>query len=234
MQLTVMQTRKDPARAEIIEKKSRFIGLAVACSSALELSEFLDDVRARYLGSRHVAFAALYRDGEDKTDGTGSEGVSVCEGPTCARMSDDGEPSGTAGKPILEVLRRRRLADCAVAVPRYFGGVLLGSGGLIRAYSTAASQALDAADTVALIPSATLRVAVGYSQVSILDRLVARADGTVKDRRYAEDVSSDIVLPRARLLLFESLLRDAFRGTVSAVCCGEGTTRKEAGANDVR
>lgn len=233
MHLTVMQTRKDPACAEIIERKSRFIGLAIACSSASELSAFLDDVRAQHLGARHIAFAALYQDSADKTDRTDFERASSCEGPTCVRMSDGGEPSGTAGKPILEVLQRRWLTDCAVAVVRYFGGVLLGSGGLIRAYSTVASQVLDAADSAALIPSVTLRVAVGYGQLSALDVLVARTGGVVKDRRYAENVSSDIVLPRARRLLFESLLRDTFHGAVSAVCCGEGTTRKEVGAKDV-
>ncbi|MFB7843855.1 IMPACT family protein [Microbacterium sp. NPDC056052] len=115
-----------PVTRELVVKKSRFIAHLVPVRSVAEADEVIASVRRQYWDARHNCTAMV-------TGVTGDQ----------ARSSDDGEPSGTAGIPMLEVLRRRGLTDVVAVVTRYFGGVKLGAGGLIRAYSTAVSDALD-------------------------------------------------------------------------------------------
>ncbi|PRB03209.1 YigZ family protein [Microbacterium sp. MYb64] len=115
-----------PVTRELVVKKSRFIAHLVPVRSATEADEVIGSIRRQYWDARHNCTAMV-------TGVTGDQ----------ARSSDDGEPSGTAGIPMLEVLRRRGLTDVVAVVTRYFGGVKLGAGGLIRAYSTAVSDALD-------------------------------------------------------------------------------------------
>ena len=108
---------------EIIEKKSRFIGYAARINSEDEAKVFIAEISAEHKKARHVAFAYLL--------------------PNTAKMSDDGEPKGTAGLPIYNVITRREMQNIVVVVVRYFGGILLGKGGLIRAYGKAAGMAVD-------------------------------------------------------------------------------------------
>ncbi|KJL34151.1 IMPACT family protein [Microbacterium azadirachtae] len=115
-----------PVTRELVVKKSRFIAHLVPVRSVAEADEVIGSIRRQYWDARHNCTAMV-------TGVTGDQ----------ARSSDDGEPSGTAGIPMLEVLRRRGLTDVVAVVTRYFGGVKLGAGGLIRAYSTAVSDALD-------------------------------------------------------------------------------------------
>ena len=115
-----------PITRELVVKKSRFIAHLVPVRSVAEADEVIGSIRRQYWDARHNCTAMV-------TGVTGDQ----------ARSSDDGEPSGTAGIPMLEVLRRRGLTDVVAVVTRYFGGVKLGAGGLIRAYSTAVSDALD-------------------------------------------------------------------------------------------
>jgi len=114
---TVLDTSDRPAHDALVEKKSEFIADVCHVDALDEALLFVDSVRQLHPKARHVAYAAICVDGD---------------GRVRERMSDDGEPSGTAGKPILDVLRQGDLMNCAVTVTRYFGGILLGSGGLIR------------------------------------------------------------------------------------------------------
>ena len=116
---TLLNTADHPAEDSLVDRKSEFIGDACHADTLAEALAFVDTIRERHPKARHVAYAA------------------ICggQGQMTERMSDDGEPSGTAGKPILDVLRANGLTDCVVTVTRYFGGILLGSGGLTRAYS---------------------------------------------------------------------------------------------------
>jgi len=109
---------------EIIEKKSRFIGYAAAISTEDEAKEFIASIGREHKKARHVAFAYVL--------------------PTTARFNDDGEPKGTAGLPLFNAISRRNLSNVVVVVVRYFGGTLLGKGGLIRAYGKAAGLAVEA------------------------------------------------------------------------------------------
>ena len=127
---TILNTPDDPAHDSLVEKKSEFIGDAAHVDTLDEALAFVAAIREQHPKARHVAYAAV---------------CGGADGRLSERMSDDGEPSGTAGKPILDVLKQSGTTDCVVAVTRYFGGILLGSGGLVRAYSSAASLAMKAA-----------------------------------------------------------------------------------------
>ena len=110
---------------EYTEKKSRFLARAVPCTTEAQALEVINEARHQYADARHHVYAYLLRDNH------------------LMRYTDDGEPQGTAGVPILDVLRKRQLTDLCVVVTRYFGGVLLGTGGLVHAYTIAACQAIE-------------------------------------------------------------------------------------------
>ena len=154
---TLLNPADEPAHDAFVEKKSEFIGDACHVDSLEDALAFVETVRERHPKARHVAYAAI---------------VTGDDGRVMERMSDDGEPSGTAGKPILDVLRANELTDCVIAVTRYFGGILLGSGGLIRAYSTGASIAVKAADVAQIVVCARYAVPLDYSQLGPMRHLV--------------------------------------------------------------
>ena len=124
-----------PAEDEFIEKKSRFIGYIAPVTTEQEAAAFIESVRARHREARHNCYAYRLRQNN------------------LARFSDDGEPSGTAGRPILEVLQREDLTDVCVVVTRYFGGILLGTGGLARAYTQGCKIAVAAAGVLCMYPA---------------------------------------------------------------------------------
>ena len=130
-------------------------------------------------------------------------------------MSDDGEPSGTAGKPILDVLKQSGTTDCVVAVTRYFGGILLGSGGLIRAYSTGASIAVKAAQGADIVPCQRYLVTLEYPQLARFQQLLAGADGVQSDETYAADITLTATLPLGNASSFEDRVRETFNATIS-------------------
>ena len=131
---------------EIVEKKSRFIAEAYPVAGEEEAFAHLEEVKKRYWDARHHCWAYV----------TGRN-------PGQERMSDDGEPAGTAGKPILEVIRGRELTDIFIVVTRYFGGTLLGTGGLVRAYTSAAAEALAHTEIITRIHGLKLKVTTDYT-----------------------------------------------------------------------
>ena len=133
-------------QAELVEKKSRFIANVRPVESEAEAVAFIDEMKKKYWDARHNCSAFVI--------GTKAE---------LTRCSDDGEPSGTAGRPMLEVLLGEGVRNVAVVVTRYFGGVLLGTGGLVRAYTTATARALENAEVVTVRSVVELRVTVDYS-----------------------------------------------------------------------
>ena len=147
---TILDSADQPAHDAFVEKKSEFIGDACHIDSLDEALAFVQTIRDQHPKARHVAYAAV---------------CGGSDGRLAERMSDDGEPSGTAGKPILDVLRANEMTDCVVAVTRYFGGILLGSGGLIRAYSTGASIAVKAANKAKIVPCCEYQVTLDYPQL---------------------------------------------------------------------
>lgn len=139
------KTIADYAFDEFIEKKSRFIGYIKPVTTEEEAISFINQKREAHRDATHNVYAYILRDGQIK------------------RYSDDGEPSGTAGIPVLDVLQKEGLTDTAVVVTRYFGGIMLGAGGLVRAYSHGAKIAVDAAEILYMAPCTKLQIELDYS-----------------------------------------------------------------------
>ncbi len=183
--VTLLVPSGDPASLRHLgsyeDRKSLFLGHAARVGGPAEYERFVRDVRDEHPEARHVCSAAVFIEGD---------GHDPASGTVCERMSDDGEPSGTAARPILEAIRYSGVRDCAVAVSRKFGGTLLGAGGLVRAYSTAASSALAAAPRAELVRQARLLVRVGYPRLKTLDHLLDRFGARVEKRDYTQDVTT--------------------------------------------
>ena len=133
------------ASDEVVINKSRFIGHAAPVKTAEEALTFLDSIRAKHKDATHNCYAYI-----------------IGQNAGIMRYSDDGEPGGTAGMPIIEVMKARGVVDCAVVVTRYFGGILLGAGGLVRAYSHTCALALNAAQVCQMHPTETWMFEVAY------------------------------------------------------------------------
>ncbi|NMN00300.1 Thymidylate synthase [Bifidobacterium sp. DSM 109958] len=197
--LTLLNTADAPAHDALVEKKSEFIGDACHVDSLDEALAFVASVRELHPKARHVAYAAV---------------CGGADGRLSERMSDDGEPSGTAGKPILDVLRQSGLTDTVIAVTRYFGGILLGSGGLVRAYSSAASLAVKAGRLARMETCRRFALTVAYPQLGTLQQLVASARGECTDESYTEKVSLTAVIPADEAARFEARVTEAFNAAV--------------------
>lgn len=159
------QTLLNDASQEYVIQKSRFIGRAAPVQTADAALAFLDSVRQEHRAANHHCYAYI-----------------IGQNAGIMRYSDDGEPSGTAGMPMLEVLRARNVVDCAVVVTRYFGGILLGAGGLVRAYSHTCALALDAATVCSMVPSQRWLFEVAYPMwdrvAYVLSNLPVRIENT--------------------------------------------------------
>ena len=182
---------------EIEEKKSRFIADTAHVETEDAVQEFLETIRKRYYDARHHCYAwVIGRDGNNR------------------RCSDDGEPSQTAGKPILDVITGQGLTDTLVVVTRYFGGTLLGTGGLVRAYSAAAREGLDKSRVIEKKAGEKLAVTVDYNSVGKLLYLLGQKGYAQLSADYAADVTLHILLPAAESGSFQALLTDSFSGNV--------------------
>ncbi len=161
------------ATGEFVDRRSRFIAQLRHVSSEREADEFIAEVRARHHDARHNVPAWILADGRE-------------------RCSDDGEPQRTGGMPTLEVLRGAGLADVCCVVTRYFGGTLLGPGGLVRAYTAATQEAVAAAQADGLLVTMTqvtrLTCVLPYAAYGRVERLVADCGGKIKDSVFAQDV----------------------------------------------
>ncbi|MBC8535737.1 YigZ family protein [Feifania hominis] len=191
------RTVKREAEAEHVEKKSRFIGQIRPVETQEQALAFLEEVRKRHREARHNVFAYLLRSGAE-------------------RCSDDGEPQGTGGVPVLEVLRREGLCDVCCVVTRYFGGILLGTGGLTRAYSKGAKLALDAAGIALMKEGAMLRLSAPYTFLTPLEREIGARGGKVAQSEYAENVTLTVFLPEGQAESFAAFVTELTAGAVSA------------------
>ncbi|MDD4074711.1 MAG: YigZ family protein [Eubacteriales bacterium] len=165
------KTVQKEAEIEIVINKSRFIGRCFPVGDEGEALAVLAGIRKRHWDASHNCFA--YRIGE-----TGA----------AARFSDDGEPGGTAGKPIMDVLLGKDIVNVMIVVTRYFGGVLLGAGGLVRAYSRAAAEACGAAGLAAVRAGVALSMTVDYSRYGVVEGLL-RERGQITDTEFGENVT---------------------------------------------
>lgn len=156
---------------EIVEKKSHFIGYVRHTESEEEALAFINEIRKKHYDARHNCFAYCV-DGEQQTQ----------------RFSDDGEPGGTAGKPILEVIKGNELCDVCIVVTRYFGGTLLGTGGLVRAYTDAAKVCIENTQVLAKRRMIPMKLHTNYTDFGKIQYLLASEEIPIIDSEYGEDV----------------------------------------------
>lgn len=191
-----------PGDAEYVEKRSRFLGKVRPVASEAEARAFIDAMKKQYYDARHNCWCYLLRSG-------------------VMRYSDDGEPQGTAGQPMLEVFSRAGVTDAVCAVTRYFGGVLLGAGHLLRAYQGTAKLALDAAGISVVRRWVKVELACGYHLFQKLTLEVSAAGGVVTDTDYGAEVVLHALLPEEQETSFAAHILDVTAGTVHAVTAGE-------------
>ena len=161
---------------EIVEKKSRFIAEVHPVTSEEEAMEILEQTRKQYWDARHHCWAYI-----------------IGRNPAAERMSDDGEPAGTAGKPILEVIRGRELTNVLVIVTRYFGGIKLGAGGLVRAYSKSVLEAIEASEIIEVEYYDVYNITFDYSDLKDIEREIRNSKLTIIQKDFSEKISYDLV-----------------------------------------
>lgn len=177
---------------EFVEKRSRFISFAHPISSEEEAKDIIAAIRRKYYDARHVCYA--YALGHDVWT---EDYDPIARGTAVVRANDDGEPGGSAGKPILGQLRARQLTNVLVAVVRYFGGVKLGTGGLAVAYKTGAAGALDAANITECLLMSTLRIEVPYTEADTAMRFIRDGGAEIIGRDYT--ATSTILILQMRM-----------------------------------
>lgn len=188
--------------AEYVEKRSRFLGKVRHVESEEEARAFIEAVKKQYHDARHNCWCYLLKNG-------------------VLRYSDDGEPQGTAGQPMLEVFNREGVTDVVCVVTRYFGGVLLGAGPLLRAYQTTAKETLNAAGVSVVRRWVELTIPCGYNLLGKLTQEIPLWDGIVADTEYGADVTIKALLPEGKEREFAKRVLDLTSGTVQATVTGE-------------
>lgn len=172
------KTIYEGGQGEIIEKKSRFIAEVRLVKSEEEALKFIEEKKKQYWDATHNCYAYV-----------------IGERRELMRCSDDGEPQGTAGKPMLDVLMGEELYNTAVVVTRYFGGTLLGTGGLVRAYSKAVQEGIAKSRVITKYHGILTEIGIDYTGVGKLQYLFAKNDIPIIDSQYAEDVKMQILIP---------------------------------------
>lgn len=192
-----IRTVFSPCEKEKIIEKSRFITYCAHVESEEAARGFVAEIRSRHTLATHVCYAFI-------ADKTGN----------LQRFSDDGEPQGTAGVPMLEVLKNKQLYETAVAVVRYFGGIKLGAGGLVRAYSSSVAECLDTADIRLLQTCVEYDVCVEYTGIDSAQKYISTHTCLLLSSDYGEKVTLRVLVKKAEEETFISGLVDYMQGKV--------------------
>ena len=185
----------EPSKIEYIEKRSEFIGFSTFVKNEEEALEIIKQKKKEYQDATHNVYAYVI-------------------GENIARYSDDNEPQGTAGMPVLNAIRMSGISDVLVVVTRYFGGILLGAGGLVRAYSTAASMSLNSAKTVIYEDYDVYEIKCSYSDYGKITTLLQQYDVIMDSTDFSEDVFITLAIRNELSKKFEENLIDTFNGKV--------------------
>lgn len=188
---------------EYVVNKSRFIGYACPVTSSEEAVDFINSIREKHRDATHNVYAYAVRS------------------PEYSRYSDDGEPQGTAGMPVLDVIKKNGLTDCCVVVTRYFGGILLGAGGLVRAYSHSASIAVNAAKIVRMGLCSVMVCTCDYGFYSKLTSVITEFSGITEDTVFGEKVSVVFRIPASSEDGLQKQLTELSLGKIKAEKTGE-------------
>lgn len=195
---------KNQSSIEIIEKKSRFIADAGVVSNEIEAREFIDEVKCRYREASHHTYAYV-----------------IGEKVPAARYSDDGEPHGTAGLPILDVIKGNGLTNTIIVVTRYFGGTKLGTGGLVRAYSRSASECIASARVVSFIPGELINIKTDYHYLGKIKNHLDRSGYEVLAEDYASHVIISTLIPKNESDSLKTKIMDLTNATAELNIAGE-------------
>ena len=191
-----------PGEASFVEKRSEFLGHVRMVETEEDAKAFVAQVKKEHYDARHNCWCYAIKDGP-------------------VRYSDDGEPQGTAGQPMLEVFQRQNVTNFVCVVTRYFGGVLLGAGGLLRAYTKSAKDALDAAGIAVVRRWVEVRLPCSYSLLERLKKETEAMDGIVTDVEYGAGVTILALLPEENAPAYSARIFDVTSGTVTPEVTGE-------------
>ena len=188
--------------AEFVEKRSSFLGHVRYVETEDEAKAFVTEMKKKFYDARHNCWCYIIKDG-------------------AVRYSDDGEPQGTAGIPMLEVLKREGVTNVVCVVTRYFGGVLLGTGGLLRAYTKSAKDALNAAGICVVRRWVKAEIACSYAMLERLKTECTAIGGVVADIEYSADVCLKLLLPEDKADAFSQRTADVTAGSSELKIAGE-------------
>lgn len=191
------------AKKSFIEKRSEFIGHISPVSTNDEAANFINTVKSEHRKAKHNVYAYILRH------------------DNISRYSDDGEPQGTAGMPVLEVLKKRCLTDVCVVVTRYFGGILLGGGGLVRAYSHAASIACDAAGIMNMCLCRRIRITADYAMYGKISYILPEYETMTVNSDFGTNITLEILVLSEKLDGLKAKLIEITNGTVNITECEE-------------
>ncbi len=189
------QTVYEGGAGEIVEKKSRFIATVRPVETEAEALAFVEEMKKKYWDARHNCFAYVLGERQE-----------------IMRCSDDGEPSQTAGKPMMDVLTGAGLTNTAVVVTRYFGGTLLGTGGLVRAYSAAVQEGLKNSCIITRCPGTRIGIRTDYNGIGKLQYLFGQKQIPMMDAEYAEKVYFAVLVPISRVQEITKAVTEATSG----------------------
>ena len=192
------RTIRAAASAEFVEKRSRFIGYISPVTTQQDAIAFIDSIKSKHWDATHNVPAYIIRNGN------------IC------RFSDDGEPQGTAGQPMLNVFQRENVENVVCIVTRYFGGILLGAGGLTRAYAKAAKDALDNAGKARMQPFSVLLLECPYPMFERIKLLIEGHEGRIESSDYGAAVTLTFLLPVQKTADFSAALTELSGGQMSA------------------
>lgn len=196
-------TISDTAKASFVEKRSEFIGCIAPVKTNDEAVDFINSVKSQHRKAKHNVYAYILRQ------------------DNISRYSDDGEPQGTAGVPVLDVLKKRGLTDVCMVVTRYFGGILLGGGGLVRAYSHAASLACDAAHIMNMCLCRRIKLVTDYNLYGKIAYILPNYDTITVSSDFGSDVSLEILVLSDKAEALQKELVEITNGSVVITDCGE-------------
>ena len=192
------KTLHDFGTDEYIVEKSRFIGYAKPIKSEEEAVEFVNEIKKKHKDATHNVWA-----------------YTVGETMNIQRYSDDGEPQGTAGIPTLEVIKKEDLRDVVVVVTRYFGGIKLGAGGLVRAYTKGAKIGIDAAQVIQKVKYKVVSIIIDYNQIGKVQNEIMNMGYTVKDTLYSDKVDILVYSREEDVEALKARMIDITSGTVT-------------------
>ena len=181
-----MITIKEPIQSEIVEKKSKFIANIYYVESVDKAEEKIKEAKKKYHDARHNC--SCYR--------------VLAEGKIAEKSSDDGEPSGTAGGPMLNILQKKELVNIVVIVTRYFGGILLGTGGLVRAYSDVTQKAIEEAEKISVILGKEYEVKINYSDLEKLKYYAKLNDINIVNTKFENEIICYLQIPEEKISNF--------------------------------